>query len=325
VRFQQAGGPAGQQQHEQQDGQRNPHGERARHALRIAIAAHQGKGRGHHTRDDADEQQQDDKSQLGTPEGAFDPYCNVDPVTPRTRGIPHGDQIAAAGLLILAAIFFGLSSWQWQRAGEARAVHERYEGAGDMPVLTALPRDFDIEQFRDQTLQLSGHYQPGVQFLIDNMTRQGAVGYHVLTPFVPDGGLDPVIVNRGWVAGHVDRTILPDVQIADNARTVRGRISTLPRPGLRLTAPPSVTDGTAVQVVSFPTMPELEDRLNTPLASFQLLLDPDDADGFVRDWRPAALPQERHIGYAVQWFGLALLVGGAGTVVVVRNFMERKK
>jgi surfeit locus 1 family protein len=249
----------------------------------------------------------------------------VDPVTPRSRGIPHGDQIAAAGLLILAAIFFALSSWQWQRAGEARAVHDRHDGAGELPVITTLPRDAELEQVRDRTLQLTGRYLPQVQFLIDNMTHQGAAGYHVLTPFQPAGGLTTVIVNRGWVPGHVDRAVLPDVPVADDERTVRGRISTLPRPGLRLAAPPSVTDGTAIQVVSFPTMQELEDRLDAPLATFQLLLDENQADGFVREWRPAALTPERHIGYAVQWFGLALLVGGAGAVVAVRNFMERRK
>lgn len=323
--FEKPGGPTGHQQYEQQYGQRNPDGERARHALRIAVATYKGKGCGNHTGDDADEKQQDDKSQPGTPTGAIGPHCNVDPLTPRSRGIPHGDQIAAAGLLILAAIFLGLSSWQWQRAGEARAIHERHSGAAERPALTALPQDAAVDDFRDRTLELTGRYMPDVQFLIDNMTHQGAAGYHVLTPFQPTGGLSPVIVNRGWVAGHVDRSILPEVPVADNERTVRGRIATLPRPGLRLAAPPSVTDGSAVQVVSFPTMHELEERLDAPLASFQLLLDEDQPDGFVRDWRPAALSPERHIGYAVQWFGLALLVGGAGAVVVVRNVMERRK
>ena len=34
-------------------------------------------------------------------------------------------------------------------------------------------------------------------------------------------------------------------------------------------------------------------------------LDPDQEDGFVRDWKPLRSGPERNVGYAVQWFGLA--------------------
>jgi surfeit locus 1 family protein len=37
-----------------------------------------------------------------------------------------------------------------------------------------------------------------------------------------------------------------------------------------------------------------------------VLLDPGEPDGYVRDWSPPGFPPIRHIGYAVQWFALAL-------------------
>ena len=37
-----------------------------------------------------------------------------------------------------------------------------------------------------------------------------------------------------------------------------------------------------------------------------VLLDPGEPDGYVRNWSAPGFPPMRHIGYAVQWFALAL-------------------
>jgi surfeit locus 1 family protein len=37
-----------------------------------------------------------------------------------------------------------------------------------------------------------------------------------------------------------------------------------------------------------------------------ILLDAGEPDGYVRNWAPPGFPPMRHIGYAVQWFALAL-------------------
>ena len=61
-------------------------------------------------------------------------------------------------------------------------------------------------------------------------------------------------------------------------------------------------------VANFPTHDEVAALLKEPrwaAASELILLDPGEADGFVRHWSPPGFPPLRHIGYAVQWFGLA--------------------
>jgi surfeit locus 1 family protein len=37
-----------------------------------------------------------------------------------------------------------------------------------------------------------------------------------------------------------------------------------------------------------------------------ILLDPGQPDGYLRNWSPPGLPPLRHLGYAVQWFALAV-------------------
>ena len=44
---------------------------------------------------------------------------------------------------------------------------------------------------------------------------------------------------------------------------------------------------------------------------------PAEPDGYVRNWVPPGFPPMRHIGYAVQWFGLALALA---VIYVVTNF-----
>jgi surfeit locus 1 family protein len=78
-------------------------------------------------------------------------------------------------------------------------------------------------------------------------------------------------------------------------------------------------------VASFPTRGEIAQLLNEPqwaAAADLVLLDPDQPDGYVRNWAPPGFPPMRHIGYAVQWFGLALALA---VIYVVTNFKRAPK
>ena len=88
----------------------------------------------------------------------------------------------------------------------------------------------------------------------------------------------------------------------------------------------------------FPTTAEISAQIgpvrSTVLRDYQLLLDPNDADGYVRDWHPGGMDPTRHLGYAVQWFGLALTVSGdllradiqkPEAVVVTDSHRQRQK
>ena len=59
-------------------------------------------------------------------------------------------------------------------------------------------------------------------------------------------------------------------------------------------------------MVQFPSRDELEKALGLDLVPGLVLLDADQPDGFRRNWRPSDFGPERHIGYAVQWFALAI-------------------
>ena len=52
----------------------------------------------------------------------------------------------------------------------------------------------------------------------------------------------------------------------------------------------------------------LANELGYPLLPLELLLNPDQPDGYVREWHPLTFGPERNVGYAVQWFSMAAVL-----------------
>jgi surfeit locus 1 family protein len=166
-------------------------------------------------------------------------------------------------------------------------------------------------------IRVTGRYDAKRQVLLDNISSQGRPGYQVLTPFSTGEGT--VLVNRGWLPADGDRRVLPDIRVGEQPREVLGRIEQLPQPGITLpTAPPAATAAWPRRLL-FPTTGEVSAQLNTPLRSYQLLLDPSAPDGYQRAWQPGGMGPDRHRAYALQWFGLALTVFIIYLVLVFRN------
>jgi surfeit locus 1 family protein len=213
-------------------------------------------------------------------------------------------------LLTLAAValFASLGRWQWHRAAEKRALLAAFTAGGGRvePLLgrvtTQLPRY--------QSVEVRGRYDTAHQFLLDNISRGPAAGYEVLTPLqLADGRW--LLVNRGWLP-LVDgaRARLPNVDFAAGSeRTLRGRLDELPVTGIAAGRQPPARAGSWPRLTSFPRSAELAAALGHPLEPRQLLLAATAPDGYRRDWQGAgsSFGPERHVAYAVQWWGFAVL------------------
>ena len=223
----------------------------------------------------------------------------------------HWTLLALAGI----ALFMALGRWQLQRAEEKRALFEGF-AAGNVEAVDLPGGLAPVERYR--RMRASGRYDAGRQFLLDNMPRDGVPGVHVLTPLLRDDG-SVVIVDRGWIAIGGDRAALPALPVGEAPRSVTGRADALPRPAVELEAPPA---SGWPRLVSFPTTAELSAALDASVHPQVLLLDQEQPDGFVRDWRPPGMAPERHVGYAIQWFGLAATVA---VTWLVLSFRPRKE
>jgi surfeit locus 1 family protein len=213
-------------------------------------------------------------------------------------------------LLTLAAVpaFVALGFWQWHR-GEHRSAQWQEFARADVPAIETTSATLArLPRFAHVFVQ--GEFDPEHQFLLDNISHQGAPGYEVLSVLVLGDGTR-LLVNRGWVpfSGYRDR--LPDVALAvSGSQRIAGRLSGLPVAGIAAGVQPPALSGNWPRVTSFPTLEQLQQALGQPLLAPVLLLDADSGPGYLRDWHPPGLPPERHYSYAVQWWAFALLALG---------------
>jgi surfeit locus 1 family protein len=198
-------------------------------------------------------------------------------------------------------LLLALGSWQLDRAGQKRALFSDFAASGEPVVLDATRQGLAALR-RYAPVRATGNYLPDQQFLLDNMVAGGQAGYRVLTPLRLEDGR-AVIVDRGWVARDFSAAGPPLITVGNEVRTVSGRLDQVPRPGIALD---TVMASGWPKIVQFPTLDELSAVLELELVPGLLLLDASAPDGYRRDWQPSAFGPERHIGYAVQWFALAV-------------------
>ena len=211
-------------------------------------------------------------------------------------------------LAVLAiALFCTLGAWQLQRKASKEVLLGQASAAlaaAPLPLAEALEGPVALHQVRGQGRFLAR------QVLLDNQLREGRAGIRVYQPFLADGSQRWVLVDLGWVPMPGDRHLPGLAPVADE-HELQGLLAPAPAAGVAM--------GEAMQAVSADTW--LAVRLDTqriarelqlpgPVSTQVLRLDPAIPLGHARDLQmlPNTLPPSRHLGYAVQWFGLALAV-----------------
>ena len=215
---------------------------------------------------------------------------------------------AVVATIAALAAFVSLGWWQIGRGREKQAMIESFQRGTQSSV--ELQGGITVDELpRYQHVRTEGHYQPERQVLLDNMPSQaGKPGFRVLTPFKRDGSERLLLVDRGWVPLGDSRANLPPVFVSPEFRAVSGRLDELPAPGVRVGEAGVAGDSHWPRLLNFPRQQDVERVLGTTVESRIVLLDPAAPNGYERIWRPAMqFGPERHIGYALQWFALALV------------------
>jgi surfeit locus 1 family protein len=218
--------------------------------------------------------------------------------------------LAMAGVLL----FGQLGRWQWHRAAEKRALAAAFAASTAAPAIELGTRPVAAVP-RYALLRVRGRYDVAHQFLLDNISRDGAVGYEVLTPFqLEDGRI--LMVNRGWLplpGGR--REPLPDVALpgtpaqASAPAEITGRIDELPVTGLSMGRAPPDAGPSWPKRTSFPTAAQLGAVLGKGVEARELLLAASEPMGYRRDWQPGGngFGPSRHVAYALQWWSFGAL------------------
>ncbi|NVJ60611.1 MAG: SURF1 family protein [Gammaproteobacteria bacterium] len=203
------------------------------------------------------------------------------------------------GLLV---ILLNLGFWQLDRTEEKKQLIDQMQ-----TMKQKAPRSLAVLDVPDdyQEVTFSGQVLAETVF-IANEPNKGRDGYNVLS-LIQISNNTVVWLNRGWVEALPDRRNLPAVNSLPSQIEARGEV-------YYQKGEPVLFDGALqkksehtwlLQGFSFKYLNSIPMPSNSKLLPFIIRLDPSSEYGFERDWQYIAMPPEKHLAYAIQWFGLA--------------------
>ena len=238
---------------------------------------------------------------------------------------PTGSLFGWALALLGMALFGSLGVWQMDRARQKEAMLAEASAilSARVPLALAAASDATHRTSYDWA-QGSGHFTAAPAVLLDNQGHQGRPGIRVLRVFQPEDASIPLLVDLGWLPLPGDRR-LPAIRRWPGPRSVSGLLAPPPSAGIARAVAMPQADGNLL--VTSLDQALLAEALQLPaLAPRILRLDPSIGIGYARDLQilPNTLPPERHLGYAVQWFGLAVAVFITALVLTLRTRRRRQ-
>lgn len=221
-------------------------------------------------------------------------------------------------VVALAAVFIRLGFWQLDRLDQRQthnAVVEERLSAEPAPLGTLTQgADDHPESVQYRRVVVTGEFDSSEEVLIRSQVELGQAGFHVITPLELNDG-SAVLVNRGWVPLSMDT---PPVAAAPapGTQAVEGWIQgTQNRPSFGPEDPPG-----HLEVFNRVDVARIADQLpyGVTMPFYVVAMGEEGADLPVPVEPPNFSEEGPHLGYAIQWFGFAL-VGLVGFYFLMRR------
>jgi surfeit locus 1 family protein len=222
-------------------------------------------------------------------------------------------------------VLLALGFWQLDRTDQKETIQRqfmyRYESSPvDLNKNTPERVEKDLMLWRKSVIQ--GNYSTAHIFLLDNQVVDSQVGYFVFTPFKLATESLWVLINRGWVKAGPSREVAPRIKTPETGIKINGVIKPPPRTGLMLgQGGIEKITGTTYRVQHL-NIDQIAEYTKLRFLPYVVRLDPNDPYGFKREWRLPGSGKEKHLGYAFQWFALAITLL---IIYIVVNLKKREK
>ena len=223
-------------------------------------------------------------------------------------------------ILITATFVFlvSLGFWQLDRADEKRGIEASIKQANTGSV-ELIKKEEGLQSKEYYEVRLQGKYLSDKQFIYDNQIVDQVSGYYVLTPYALEGQSKAILINRGFIPWNGRRDKLADIVIGQETREIKVQISKSIK---RMELKPSEVGIQFPVLIQSIDLQDMADRAKVDFSSVIGLLDASASNGFIRKWEPYTGSIEKHIGYAVQWFLMALVLAIIGIRIAIK---QRKK
>jgi len=220
------------------------------------------------------------------------------------RNFTPGRAMTIFVVFFLPVLLF-LGSWQIVRGLDKQEIWSLNNLNKSLPVMTeeeALSMSFDNAVYR--SIFLEGKFGEE-SYLLDNRLYKQEAGYEVFSTFESLNN-NIYIVNRGWVSKEEfnNQKILTNSKIS-----IEGIYSPFRRFGLNLSDEKQPLGWP--KIVQQLDYKETVSDLGEDIKEVVIQLSAGSPGAYEPIWLPAEFKPARHYGYAVQWFGLALVLAGS--------------
>ena len=201
-------------------------------------------------------------------------------------------------------VMMSLGFWQLDRAEFKDTLQQKITERKNLSAVTIAELPASSESRRYYPVKFIAEFDDQHSFLLDNITFNGRVGYHVFTPVKVDDA-KTILINRGFVSQGKTRDQLPDVAAPGGKIEISGLLDFSPSRTLLLAENVQETSRWPV-VLQYVDLKEISQLSGYELYDMVLWLNPGEAGSFEYDLPVLNLNAAKNSGYAFQWFAMSL-------------------
>lgn len=228
-------------------------------------------------------------------------------------------------MLLFLPLLVRLGFWQLDRANEKQQELTVYQQRQDLPAIPVGElKQSAAAKYRAVSLQ--GRYDREHYWLLDNQPRAGKAGYEVIMPFISQEGV--LLINRGWVEASPRRDVLPAINTPAGEVLITGYLSPSqenaifnntisdlaiewPKRVLQVNVTESLealkqNKGDLTFLLNDNSAGIEKNTIEHRNAELLLRIDTGSPGALLTEWPLVNTKPEKHKGYAVQWFSMAL-------------------
>lgn len=220
--------------------------------------------------------------------------------------------LIAICVVLTVALLINLGFWQLGRAQDKRELQQAMQQRQletPTPIATLAPSVSPMSEelaneLENLSVTASGQYWNEASFIVAFQFFQGAPGFELITPFELEGDGGVVLVSRGWVTPGPGADGMPYIPPVQGQQTLRGQLH----------IPATLAGTTQVEGDGWPLrfrsldIGRAAQLMERPLLPWVVRLGANEPGVFARHWPAVSVNTRMHIQYALQWFGLALIV-----------------
>lgn len=201
-------------------------------------------------------------------------------------------------------VFLTLSVCQYDRSNDKQLLLDSYQVKKLKPAISYENVDWKLT-LDFQNVILTGPLTSLSGFLLDNSTNAGKPGYKQIVPVLMDDGF-VLLIDLGWIEKDFNiqdrQRVLPKINTQINAT---GFLRPVPE---RVTLKDIKIENQ--DVLQSLDLALLENKYKKPIRPWLLNLDPFHPQATIDTWQPTVVSPQRHFGYSVQWFLMAIALLG---------------